>query len=87
MSEGVTVITMQPAQLQAMLDAAVAKAVEAVAAKTGDRMTLAEMAAHYRCSARTVQRRVEAGSITPPDLDGKWQRAKVLRWDRERGRV
>lgn len=81
---GVTIVTLQAAQFQEMLDAAVAKAVEAATAKSGERMTLTDVAAHYRCSPRTVQRRVQSGAIAPPELDGNWLRAKVLRWDRER---
>lgn len=81
----VTVISMSPDDLQAMLDAATARAIESVASQTGELMSKADLAAHYGVSTRTIDRRQD--EYPKPCGRDRWRRADVLRFDRERASV
>lgn len=75
----VTIIQLEPAQLQAMLDSAVEKALESFARKNGQMIGVKELAQMLNCSERTVRNKELAGSL-PPRQGSKWLRADVLRW-------
>jgi hypothetical protein len=79
----ITVIQLEPSQLQAMLDAAVEKALESLASKTGQEIGVKELAKLLDCSERTVRNRELAGTV-PPRHGSKWLKVDILRWQRER---
>jgi hypothetical protein len=79
----VTVIQLEPSQLQAMLDAAVEKALESFANKTGQEIGVKELAKLLDCSERTVRNRELAGTL-PSRHGSKWLKADILRWQRDR---
>lgn len=78
----VTVLTLGRDELQDMLDKAATLAVERAAAKSGELMSKAELAAHYGVSTRTIERHFH--QYPKPCAIGRWRRADVLRWDRDR---
>ena len=79
----ITVIQLEPSQLQAMLDAAVEKAVESCARKTGQEIGVKELAKLLNCSERTVRNRELAGTL-PPRYGAKWLKEDFLRWQRDK---
>lgn len=76
----VTIFQGTPADIEAMIDAAVMRAL-AVNAQ-GERMTMAEVAKHFRISQRTLAR--HPGRYPARGADGRWLRSEVLRWDLDR---
>jgi hypothetical protein len=79
----ITVIQLEPSQLQAMLDVAVEKALESFAKKNGEEIGVKEFARLLDCSERTVRNRELAGTV-PPRHGSKWLKADILRWQRDR---
>ena len=79
----ITMIQISPAQLQDMLDRAAEKAVLRAARTSGEQWGIADLAAHYGVSERTIRNREAAGTL-PPRAGRRWLRADVLRWDEDR---
>lgn len=79
----ITVITMDQAALQSMLDQAAAKAVQQATERTVERWNAHDLATHYNVSVRTIQHWRKAGRLPPRDGTW-WTKASVLKWDRER---
>lgn len=79
----VTIIQISPHELQAMLDAAVARGVELASKQTGELWGVSQLASHYGCTERTIRRREEDGNI-PARSGRQWRKADVLAWDKDR---
>jgi len=79
----VTIIQLAPHEVQAMLDQAVETAIRRASSSSGEHMTVAQLAAHYHCTERTIRNRELAGDL--PRRNGRtWRRADVLAWDADR---
>ena len=79
----ITMIQIDKAELQNMLDTAAARAVQQAAEQSGERWGVNDLAAYLSVSARTVINWREAGKLPPRD-GTKWRKADVIRWERER---
>lgn len=79
----ITMIQIDKAELQSMLDDAAARAVQQAAEQSGERWGVGDLANYFGVSTRTVINWRDAGKL-PPRHGTKWRRADVIKWERER---
>ena len=84
MTAVVTTVHLSPADFQAMLEQAVAKAAAVAADRGGETWGRKEMAQHYNVSVRTIAGWAKIPGRLPPRLGSRWPKAAVLKWDADR---
>ena len=85
MSE-VIILSMTAQELQARLDAAIAKAALMAAKSNGELWTIRDVADHYKVSQRTISNWEREGRIAARRDGRLWRKADILQWDSERPR-
>lgn len=80
----VTTVHLSPADFQAMLDKAVARAASVVADRSIETWGYKEMAQHYGVSVRTIAGWAKISGRLPPRIGSRWAKSAVLKWDADR---
>lgn len=78
------IVVIPLSELETLLERNAKRIVEMLASQDGTRWRREDMAKHHRVSVRTIDRWVKIGRIPGPDHDGCWDKATVLRRERER---